>query len=162
MRWWKPICLNQAMKLASPAKGVMDLGVVDNLMWPKPESWAKSMSSFCAVGELWVVVTNSHRTVLTAQNDFLQSRRSGLLAGRGCGFGGAGGCWRWRAGCAGAGKESRGGRAGCRGGGKVFGAGSESAPGRAAGFFPVDGARARPANVARDLPGAAGSVKIPP
>ncbi len=65
------------MKLASPAKGVMALGVVESLIWPEPESWAKSMSLFCAVGGAWVVFTNTHHFELAAQNDLFQKRRSG-------------------------------------------------------------------------------------
>jgi len=47
------------------------------LIWPAPESWAKSMSSFCAVGGVWVVVTNTHHSELAAQNVLFQKRRSG-------------------------------------------------------------------------------------
>jgi hypothetical protein len=35
------------------------------------------MSSFCAVGEGWVVFTNTHHIELAAQNDLFQKRRSG-------------------------------------------------------------------------------------
>ncbi len=36
------------------------------------------MSTFCAAGGVWNVFTNSHTTVLAAQNASIQSRRSGL------------------------------------------------------------------------------------
>jgi hypothetical protein len=66
------------MKLASPAKGVTALDVVVKSRWRAPASGAKSTVSFCAVGGVWNVFTNSHRTDSAAQNDLLQLRRSGL------------------------------------------------------------------------------------
>jgi hypothetical protein len=36
------------------------------------------MSSFCAVGGVWDVFTNTHHSELAAQNDLFQKRRSGL------------------------------------------------------------------------------------
>jgi hypothetical protein len=62
------------VELASLAKGVMALGVVESLIWPEPEGWAKSMSSFCAVSGAWVLVTNTHHSELATQNDLSQRK----------------------------------------------------------------------------------------
>jgi hypothetical protein len=52
----------------------MALGVVESLIWPEPEGWAKSMSSFCAVSGAWVLVTNTHHSELATQNDLSQRK----------------------------------------------------------------------------------------